>query len=75
MTKITRNVALKYGAVLATAFAAVPSFAVGDPISTALATIDLTAVGAAVAVVVLAVIGISMGFKGADLGKRAVRKV
>jgi hypothetical protein len=62
-------------ALVLSLMAAVPAFAVTDPLTDALTSIDLTAVGAAVAVIVVGVIAISMGFKGADLGKRAVRKV
>lgn len=46
-----------------------------DPLTDALAGVSLTGVAAAVGVLVLAIIGISMAFKGADVGKRAVRKV
>ena len=55
---------------------AVPAFAAGtDPISTMLASIDLTTVAVSVAAIGLLVIGVAMAFKGVDLGKRAVRKV
>jgi type IV secretory pathway VirB2 component (pilin) len=46
-----------------------------NPLTDALTSIDLSTVAAAVAVIVLAIIGICLAFKGADLGKRAVRKV
>ena len=71
--------ARKYGAKVVAASAGGLTMGVAlattDPLTDALTSIDLTAVGAAVAVIVLAVIAISLGFKGADLGKRAIRKV
>lgn len=39
------------------------------------AAIDLTTVAAAVVLIGVAVIGITMAFKGIDLGKRGVKKV
>lgn len=53
---------------------AVPAFAVG-PIDTIFAAIDLTTVAASVLVLALLIIGVTMSFKGIDLGKRAIRKV
>ena len=46
-----------------------------DPISTLLAGIDLTTVGAAILVILAIVVTIAMSFKGADVSKRAIRKV
>jgi type IV secretory pathway VirB2 component (pilin) len=63
-------------AMAATALATAPAFATGsDPISTALASVDLTAVAAAVAVIALVVIGIKLTFKGPDIAGRIIRKV
>lgn len=54
----------------------VPAHAAGsDPITTLLGGIDLTAVSAAVLVILALVVGITMSFKGADVSKRAIRKV
>lgn len=46
-----------------------------DPISTLLAGIDLTTVGAAILAILAIVVTITMSFKGADVSKRAIRKV
>lgn len=46
-----------------------------DPLTDALDGVSLTGVAAAVGALVLAIIGIAMAFKGADVAKRAVRKV
>lgn len=67
-----RMAAIAAGAALATA---VQAQTASDPLTDALAGVSLTGVAAAVGVLVLAIIGISMAFKGADVGKRAVRKV
>lgn len=53
---------------------AVPAFAVG-PIDTIFAAIDLTTIAASVLGMGVLIIGVSMAFKGVDLGKRGVRKV
>lgn len=72
--------ARKYGARIALAGSALMvgsmAHAAGtDPISTLLAGIDLTAVGAAVLAILAIVVTIAMSFKGADVSKRAIRKV
>lgn len=46
-----------------------------DPISVALAAVDLTAVAASIAVIALLVIAIALTFKGPDVAKRVIRKV
>lgn len=72
-----RSTCAKMGALAALAVLAPAAFAqtASDPLTDALAGVSLTGVAAAVGVLVLAIIGISMAFKGADVGKRAVRKV
>ncbi len=55
--------------------ATVSAHAAGDPVSTLLAGIDLTAVAAAVLVIGALVVGITMSFKGVDVSKRAIKKV
>lgn len=76
----TRNVARKYGAKIAAA--SVPALlfaqsahATGDPITTMLASVDLTTVAASVAAICLLVIGIKLTFKGPDVAGRVIRKV
>lgn len=72
----------KYGAKIA----AVGSLAVlgasahaegtGDnPLLNVLNSIDITGIGAAVAVLALAIVAIALTFKGPDLGKRVIRKI
>jgi hypothetical protein len=71
------NIARKYGAKVAAGAAsvlAVAAHATG-PIDDLFAAVDLSTVVAAVGVVGLAVIGITMAFKAIDLAKRGVRKV
>lgn len=71
----------KYGAKIA----AVGSLAVlgasahaaaGDnPLLDVLNSIDITGIGAAVAVLALAIVAIALTFKGPDLGKRVIKKI
>lgn len=79
MFQHTRSVARKYGAKAAAVgslvgLAATSAHAV-DPISTMLASVDLTAVAAAVAAICLLVVGIALTFKSPDIAKRVIRKV
>jgi hypothetical protein len=68
--------AMKYGSGLALVAAGSMAHAAGtNPLTDALAAVDLATVSAAVGALVLLIIGISMAFKGGDVGKRAVRKV
>jgi ADP-ribosylglycohydrolase len=76
MNKFARVIRSPRTALALVAAAPLASFAQAtDPLTAALGGVSLTGVAAAVGVLVLAIIGISMAFKGADLGKRAVRKV
>lgn len=72
----TLSTRAKMGALAALASSAPAAFAQEtDSLTAALSGVSLTGVAAAVGALVLAIIGISMAFKGADVGKRAVRKV
>lgn len=73
-----RKLAQKYGARASAGVAsvlAVAAHATGTPMDEIFAAVDLSTVAAAVLVIGLAVIGITMAFKAIDLGKRGVRKV
>lgn len=72
------SIARKYGSKIAAASvaaAALPSFAAGGPIDSIFAAIDLSTVAASVIALGVLVIGVTMAFKGVDLGKRGVKKV
>lgn len=70
----------KYGAKLA--FVAAPvavlsnsAHAAVDPISTLLATVDLTTISVSVAAIAVLLVGIKLTFKAPDVAARVIRKV
>lgn len=72
-----KNRAVALSVLAIASLATAPAFAAAgdDPITTLLGGINLTAVAAAVLVILALVVGIAMSFKGADVSKRAIRKV
>lgn len=56
-------------------FAALPAQAADSPITTMLASVDLSTVSTALVAICLLVIGIALVFKGPDIAKRIIRKV
>ncbi|MCS4511879.1 hypothetical protein [Xylophilus ampelinus] len=81
MLKNARNFARKYGAKIGTAAtlaagtAVAQAQAAANGLTLGMDTVDLAGVGVKVGAVMVLVVGLAMYFKGADLGKRVVRKV
>lgn len=70
-----KSLYLRLAAFSAAAAAGSSAFAVTDPISTMLATVDLTTVSVTIAAICVLVVGIALTFKSPDIAKRVIRKV
>lgn len=80
MFKNTMTLARKYGSKVAFVSAPVllmaqSARAATDPISTLLASVDLSTVAVSIGAATLLIIGIALAFKAPDVTKRVVRKV